>query len=76
MGSVAREVIQLMAFYVNEDKPDNLATVHQNQGPCHVPQPKQAKDGRWHGPFDSKDESLRVARETHRPVKECGRCKL
>ena len=47
-----------MAFYVNEDKPDKLATVHQNQGPCRVPQPKQAKDGRWHGPFDSKDESL------------------
>ena len=54
-----------MAFYVNEDKPDNLATVHQIQGPCRVPQPKQAKDGRWHGPFDSKGESLRVARETH-----------
>ena len=28
VGGVAREVIQLMAFYVNEDKPDNLATVH------------------------------------------------
>ena len=63
-----------MAFYANEDKPDNLATVHQNEGPCRVPQAKRETDGRWHGPFDSNDEALRVARETHRPVKECRQC--
>ena len=70
------EVIQLMPYDVNEDKPDNLATVHKNGGLCRVRQPKQEKDGRWHGPFESKYESLRVARETHRPVRECRRCKL
>ena len=63
-----------MVFYVNEDKPDNLATMHQEGGSCRVPQAKQEADGRWHGPFASKYEALRVARETHRPVKECGRC--
>ena len=64
-----------MTYWVNEDKPDNLATVHRNKGPCRVPQHKRETDGRWHGPFDSKDESLRVARETLHPTKECGRCK-
>ena len=64
-----------MLFCVNEDKPDNLATVHQNEGPCRVPQTKQEKDGRWHGPFGCKDKSLLLARETYRPVRECRRCK-
>ena len=63
-----------MAFYVNEDKPDNLATVHRNDGRCRVPQAKREADGQWHGPFDSKEEALVVARETHRPVRECRRC--
>ena len=68
-------MVQLRAFYVNDDKPDNLATVHQDQGPCRVPQPKKGADGRWHGPFDSRGEALRVASEIRRPVKECRRCK-
>ena len=38
-------MMQLMAFYVTEDKPDNFATVHRNDGPCPVPQPKQEADG-------------------------------
>ena len=66
--------MQTMAYYVNEDKPDNFATVHQNQGPCRVPRRKQEADGKWHGPFGSKGEALRVARETHRPIRECRRC--
>ena len=63
-----------MAFYVNEDKPDNLATVHQNDGPCRVPQAKREADGQWYGPFDSKEEAMLVARETYRPIRECRRC--
>ena len=62
------------AFYINEDKPTNLATLHQNGGPCAVPRRKRAKDGQWHGPFRSKEGALRVAHEVGRHVIECQRC--
>ena len=49
------------AFYVDEDRPARLATVHQTGGPCQVPQRKRARDGQWHGPFRLKEGALSVA---------------
>ena len=62
------------AFYVNEDRPTDSATVHQTGGPCQVPQRKRARDGQWHGPFRLKEGALRVARDVGRDVYECQRC--
>ncbi len=61
------------AFYVNEDRPTRLATVHQAGGPCPVPQRKRARDGQWHRPFRLREGALRVAREVGRDVYECQR---
>ena len=64
-----------MAFYVNEDRPDNAATVHRTGGSCKVPRIKLERDGGWYGPFDNKAEALRVACETGRLSKrECSIC--
>ncbi len=62
------------SYYVNEDKPTNRAIVHRDDGPCEVPRPKLERDGKWHGPFDTKDEALRVARGTGR--KDARECKV
>ena len=64
-----------MPFYVNEDKPTNLVTIHRTGGPCRVPQVKREADGRWYGPYSSKEAALLIARGTWRPIKDCQRCK-
>ena len=64
-----------MALYVNEDRPENTATVHRTEGSCRGPRSKQKRDGRWHGPLDTKAEALRVAYRTSRLTKrECQIC--
>ena len=64
-----------MAFWVNEDKPLNKATVHRDDCSSGVPRRKLERDGRWHGPFDSKDAASSTARRTgRRTVAECLVC--
>ena len=50
-------MMQLMAFYVTEDKPDNFATVHRNDGPYPVPQPKpeSTEGGPWGQPLKKRE---------------------
>ncbi len=66
-----------MAFYVNEDRPTSKAIIHQDNNRCQVPREKQPQDGRWHGPFSTKDEAIRIGlEETNcRQVRECNKCK-
>ncbi len=63
-----------MKYWVNEDKPDRKATVHKDSCPHGVNLPKNAKDGRWHGPFDTKEEATSAARATGRRYHECKKC--
>ena len=73
MGTLGRE---MPAFWVNEDKPDNRALVHRSGGPCAPPRAKNAEDGQWHGPFESKEEAVRVAQGLDRKTaRDCLRCK-
>ena len=65
----------MMAYYVNEDKPTSKTIIHRDDDCCEVPREKQLQDGRWHGPFNTKDETMSVALDTSRGVaKECGIC--
>ena len=62
-------------FYVNEDKPTNRATIHRDYCLYAANRSKSKKTGGWYGPFDSKDEALRVARNTgRRDVREDPTC--
>ena len=65
-----------LSFYVNEDKPTNRARIHRDNCPHAANRSKSKQNGGWYGPFDTKDEALRVARNTgRRDVKECPVCK-
>ena len=65
-----------MSFWVNEDRPVNRALVHQSGGRCRIPQDKDKKDGQWHGPFESKEDAVRVAHELGRKMaRDCLRCR-
>ena len=67
---------EMPSFWVNEDKPGNSALVHRSGGRCGMPRAKKTKDGQWHGPFESKEEAVRVAERLGRKVaKDCLRCK-
>ena len=57
-----------MAFWVNEDRPDNSAIIHRDDRSCEVPQDKKPEDGGWRGPFDTKEKAEQVARDTGRKV--------
>lgn len=64
------------SYYVNEDKPTNRATVHRDDCLHAVDRSKSKQNGGWYGPFDTKDEALRVARNTgRRDVREDPTCK-
>lgn len=63
-----------MSFWVNEDKGDNSAIIHRDDCPCNVPRYKKPEDGKWHGPYDTENEAMQVARNTGRKiVKVCTR---
>ena len=65
-----------MSYYVNEDKGDNSAIVHRDDGPCEVPREKQPRNGSWQGPFSTKGEALGVAENTGRKdARGCKTCK-
>ena len=53
-----------MSFYVNEDRPTNLATVHRNVSIMAQDRVKNPRDGRWYGPFPTADEALEAAEHT------------
>ena len=63
-------------YYVNEDKPTNRATIHRDDCLYAANRSKSKQNGGWYGPFDTKDEALRVARNTgRRDVREDPTCK-
>ena len=65
-------------YWVNEDRPWNSATVH-NESRCPYRgtkiRQKNPRDGAWHGPFDDYDSARRCADTTNREkVKNCSKC--
>ena len=68
-----------MRYYVNEDKGDNAATIHDVESPtarasCY-PQDKKPQNGRWWGPFLSKTDAWKCAENTGRKTYgECENC--
>ena len=64
-----------MAFWVNQDNPTSKAIVHRDDASCEVPRSKQESGGKWHGPYDSKEEALSVAEEIKlNIISECSVC--
>ena len=65
-----------MSFWVNEDRPTNRSLVHRSDGPCGIPQDKNKSHGQWHGPFEFKEDAVRVAhRSARKTARDCLRCR-
>ena len=64
-----------MEYYVNEDIPDNAATVHTSE--CRYAQKrcKKPEDGKWCGPFADRESAWKCAEATgRRNVRFCSHC--
>ena len=66
-------------FYVYENRPTNRATIHAAE--CRsanygrgVHNVGNTRNGRWLGPYESRETAYEVARGTGRKVKSCARC--
>ena len=65
-------------YWVNEDRPLNSATVH-NESRCPYPgtkiRQKNPRDGEWHGPFGTYGAAREYANNTNRKnIKDCDAC--
>ncbi|MGY1740155.1 MULTISPECIES: hypothetical protein [unclassified Blastococcus] len=67
-----------MRYWVYEDRRGDRATIHlAHCGHCNHGQGKvgtRPQNGRWHGPFTSRDNAHVAATATHRAVHRCTRC--